>query len=119
MELELECVQINLQKGKVASTELQLPKLGDVALIQEPYVKSDKVRWLDINKGYVLAARGAVRTAIYVRKDLEAWLVEEFTSEDLTVCTIKMEGRSWYLASLYLDINHSISRFDKLTKSIT
>ena len=112
----LRCVQINLQKSKVASVELCIPNWGDVALVQEPYVYGSRLRFLDTVKGTVLAAKGKPRAAIYVRRDLETWLVEELSTEDLCVCTMKIEGRIWYLASLYLDINHSISGNDDVNR---
>lgn len=79
--------------------ELELPLLGDVGLIQEPYITNGRPRGLDTNKGYVLARKGRPRAAIYIHKSREAWLVEEFTEEDLCVCTIKVEGRTWYIVS--------------------
>ncbi len=117
--MDLRCVQINLQKARVASVELRVPDLGDVALIQEPYVLKGTPRYLDTAVGNIYAFKGKARTAIYVRKELDVWLVEEFTSEDLCVCTIKVEGQLWYFASLYLDITESIvsvcdSRLNKL-----
>ena len=114
LDCYLRCVQINLQHSKVASEELALPVIGDVALIQEPYIKNNRVRGLNTIRGYSLARKGRARAAIYVRKELETWLVEEFTDEDLCVCALEISGRTWYLASAYLDINLSIDEYQKL-----
>ena len=59
-------------------------------------------------KGYILSAGGHVRAAIYVRRALEAWLVEDYTDEDLAVCALRIEGRVWYIASLYMDIKRNV-----------
>ena len=71
-----------------------------------------------MNKGYVLAKKGRPRAAIYIHKTREAWLVEEFTEEDLCVCTIKVEGHIWYIASSYLDINYDIRNNNRLGRLI-
>jgi len=91
----LICVQINLNKSKVAKTEWSLSKFKDIALLQEPYTNQGRVRMLDTKKGIILAAKGKPRTAIYIRRELEPWLVEEFTDRDLCVCTIKIDGKLW------------------------
>ncbi len=118
MATELRVVQINLQHSKVASAELELPLLGDVGLIQEPYITCCRPRCLDRNKGYALAKKGRPRAAIYIHKMREAWLVEEFTKEDLCVCAIKVEGCTWYIVSSYLDINYDIRNNDGLGRLI-
>ena len=114
----LTCVQINLNKSKVATNELSLSKFKDIALLHEPYVNQSRVRMLDGRRGVILADKSNPRAAIYVRKELEPWLVEEFTDRDLCVCTIKIDGRLWYLASVYLDINFNIKENSNLEKLI-
>ena len=44
--------------------------------------------------------------------------MEEFTEEDLCVCAIKVEGRTWFIASSYLDINYDIRNNDNLGRLI-
>jgi len=82
--------------------------------MQEPYVYQNRVKLLDTRIGVVLAAKNKPRAAMYVRKDLEPWLVEEFTDRDLSVCTIKIDNKLWYLASVYMDITFNIKENNKL-----
>ncbi len=109
--------QINLNKSKAATTELSL-SMSDVALIQEPYVSRGKVRLLESTAGHILASNNNPRAAIYVRKRLQPWLVENFTDRDICVCTLDIDGEPWYLASVYLDILLDIKQNAKLSDLI-
>ena len=115
---EIECLQINLQKSKVATVEVSLSKLGDIYFIQEPYISRGRIRLIDLTKGSVISFKSKPRAAIFVRRGLEPWLAEEFTDEDLAVCTIKVEGKTCYFASAYMDLNLPIDAKGNLARLI-
>ena len=105
----LKVVQINLQHSRAASAALHTTLdegFYDVALIQEP--------WIDLNgniKGLASRthnlfhnpAEGKKRTAILVRKNLNAFLIPKFSSMDLTAMVLRDKyGKSLLIASSYM-----------------
>ena len=98
--------QINLQKSKVAAVELGRKEGDQLLLITEPYTVFNKVSLLNTTLGRSWATRTAKpRAAIWANNNLQPWLVEEFTDEDICTIAISLRGRTTYVASAYFDIN--------------
>ena len=108
----LKILQINLQHSRAASAALHTTLdegFYDVALIQEP--------WIDFNgnvKGlasrtynlYHTQLEGKKRSAILVRKDLNAFLNPKHSSMDLTTVVLRdKSGKTLKIASSYMAHN--------------
>ncbi|KAH8272186.1 hypothetical protein KR018_009130, partial [Drosophila ironensis] len=94
----MRVLQINLHKSKLASAELMLTlEAGpvDVALVQEPWIASgNKVSGLrspNYNVYYMTTASRA-RTAILVRKGIYAYLLSNYSTDDLTAVALESSG---------------------------
>ncbi len=97
--------QINLQKSVAGSTELN-NREDQVVFITEPYTFHGKVLKLNRSNTSVLhAGKDSPRAALRISKDLNPWLVPEFSSSDMCTATVKIDNRQVFVCSLYLDIN--------------
>jgi len=96
--------QINLQKSKVASVELNKRNYV-ITLITEPYNYKNNVAALDKRVADVFyALKTNPRAALRCSPDLKPWLVSEFTGRDICTIAVKIEGTQTYVSSVYLDI---------------
>ena len=84
---------------------LRLSKTGeDIILIQEPWVNNLKICGLSL-KGYNLfqgKINCKVRTCILVKQQLNAFLIENFSNEDLTTIALELPGRNIWLSAAYM-----------------
>ncbi|XP_053964308.1 uncharacterized protein LOC128867231 [Anastrepha ludens] len=100
-------LQINLQHSKAASANLliHLEQGGaDIVLIQEPWLSSNGISGLR-TKSYNLVAysgTGKPRSCILIRKELNAFILPNFSNEDIV--TVSLEGPSGklWLMSVYM-----------------
>ncbi len=77
-----------------------------IIAVQEPPVRDNRVMGFVRNHKlfYDQSARNP-RAALYVAKNINMWLVPEFTSGDITTCLWRKDnGEETYLASVYMDI---------------
>ena len=103
---QLKCLQINLHYSKAASAELNARK-ENITFINEPYCGATKrVQMLNRLTSQIFSHIGdsRPRAAMLVDKNLNPWLVPNFTDRDICVVTIKIRTQTVYLCSMYLDI---------------
>ena len=100
-------VQINLGKRKAASVEASRNKC-DILLVTEPHTARGKVAGLEPMGNVYAWGKGTPRTCI--RTNLKAWLIEEFTDEDITTISVTgVDGvEDTVFASVYLDITKPV-----------
>ena len=103
MDLSLMCIQINLQKSKAASFELN-NRSNPVAFITEPRIVRDKVGALNRPHTQVLehGGRHHPRAALRVDGALNPWLVSDLTDQDQCVAEINLKGKRVCVCSIYL-----------------
>ena len=97
-----------MRKSNAASTQIK-NRSENIVLITEPTVAGGKISNLSRQNTqlYAHVGRGrddAPRAALRVGKDLNPWLVAEYTNRDMCVVAVKIESQLTYLCSLYLDI---------------
>jgi ribonuclease HI len=100
--------QINLQKSKTASAELNSRRYH-VTLITEPYAYKGIVRLLDARAGTVTSAAGTSPRAA-VRCGVNHWPAANFTDRDMATVVAKICNVDVYFASVYLDIEMSVRK---------
>ena len=107
--MKLKILQLNLHKSKLASAELLLTleeESVDVALVQEPWIASgNKIAGLGSSNYSIFypTTVSRARTAILVRKGIYAYLISNYSTDDITV--IALEGcrdEPLLMASCYL-----------------
>ncbi len=96
-------LQINLQKSKLATTELN-EWVFDVALIQEPNLGPKGIPNLIGLPRKIHCVQGA-RSAIVISNNIDYWPVDTMTTKNMAVIATKLGNRpgTLYLASCYLD----------------
>ena len=119
MDKVISCVQINLQKSKAASLEIQRKDIGVVFITEPHYVGKNVSNLIYRAQTQVLSAGGQhrPRAALRVAKDLDPWLVSEFSDSDMCAASIKIghpvsdgtvvntgNTKRCVVCSLYLDI---------------
>lgn len=106
----ISCLQLNMHHSKAATANL-LPTLCggriDIALLQEPWQHGGRVRGLSIqtHTTYSLNSHVKVRTCVLINKKIDAILLSQFSSSDLTSVRIRLDGDSSegvVVASAYL-----------------
>ncbi len=104
---ELKVVQVNLQKSRAASAELNLGTF-DVALVQEP-LNDKKGRTSLITAPKRTYSCNRARAAIIVNNDWNYWPADPFSTADMAVIIMTMAGGGkLFIASCYLDINKEV-----------
>ena len=101
-------LQINLQKSKAATAELNEWDY-DVALVQEPNLSpGGKLNLIQHPlRGYCL---NGARAAVIIKETIEYWPIESMSAKDMAVVAVKTrcQSGSLYLASCYLDSTQRI-----------
>ncbi|KAH8275063.1 hypothetical protein KR018_005718, partial [Drosophila ironensis] len=94
----MRVLQINLHKSKLASAELMLTQEAGpvvVALVQKPWIapanKGSGLRSPNYNVYYMTTASRA-RTAILVRKGIYAYILSNYSTDDLTAVALESSG---------------------------
>ena len=110
-------IQINLQHSRAATATLrrQLDVEQDtVAIIQEPWVVKSKVSGLGNTNGTIFSVNSShevSRTCIYVPKHMQACLLSQYCTRDLTAIQVNCGSldrqKELVIASSYLPINSS------------
>ena len=95
--LDITCCQINLRKSNAASTQIN-NRSENIVLMTEPTVAAGKISNLSRQNTQLFAHVGrgrddAPRAALRVGKDLNPWLVAEYTSRDMCVVAVKIESK--------------------------
>ncbi len=98
---KLQFHQVNLHRCKAAIIEVNqsIPIKGQtIILIQEPYVKNNRIKNFNLNKFNLFSkvSQNKPRTCILATKDTELLLLSQLSTEDLTVAslTTKVNGGS-------------------------
>ncbi len=102
---DINLLQVNLHKGKPATTELNKWKY-DVALVQEPNITSgSKLSLIQHPRKYFCKERA--RAAVILTEDLEYWPIDSLSTRDLAVIALDADEQTGtiILASGYMDIN--------------
>lgn len=101
-------VQLNTHHSRTATIELER-RTYDIAIIQEPFVYANKLRYIDTKcKSIYVYRTGRPRAAVITKKELDAWLVEEYSNEDQCVISVNVNKKTIYIASVYLDITTAV-----------
>ena len=127
----LRVTQINLQHSKCASANLLVFLLEediDIALIQEPWVGSDRTikglqsKYFNLFHSTGDADQAKPRACILARKSLHAFLCPDLSSSDLVVVKLEQVGaENVYISSAYMAHDRSAppQELQHLTNTIT
>jgi len=103
----LRVIQINLHHSKAASAALllKLTKSGeDLVLIQEPWINGNQICGLGL-RGYKIwfsNNSGKIRSCILGKKNLNMFLIPQFSDGDITAAGLEFEGNKIWLVSAYM-----------------
>lgn len=111
----IRCLQINLMRSRKATDklcELLTREKYDIILIQEPYCISNKVAGVSRSYRTYQKGEGRKRAAVIVTDPmLDVVLLSELSDEDAVMVEIHNgNGHSYFLASMYLDLNCDINQ---------
>ena len=103
----VKCAQINLNRSWTANVNFNewfLEHDHKLAFIQEPYLTTKhKVSGfsndLKILRG---AAKGKVRSLILYKKNINVWMLKQFSDPDLVTISIKLIEKTVIMASVYM-----------------
>ncbi len=103
----LNIAQLNCNHAKACETNIWKEAEQSVNqacfLLQEPYyVKGGKIRNLNNNFNVLYKKKNnpKPRTCIILSKKMNGYLISQFSSRDMTVCCIKLNGTCLYFCSL-------------------
>ncbi|KAH8326865.1 hypothetical protein KR067_005013, partial [Drosophila pandora] len=104
-------LQINLHHSKVASAALllHLAESGaDVALIQEPWIHGDRILGLGASdfRLYTADVTGKKRACILAKKNLNTFLLPNFSNEDHVAASIEGPGGHLRICLAYMGHYH-------------
>ena len=107
-------LQINLHHCKEAAAALLLhlsTGATDIVLIQEPYVVGGKVCGIGTTDFKLLHVKseGSQRTCILARKNLNIFLLPNFSGKDQTAASLEIGNRSYLLVSSYLPYDDAVA----------
>ena len=101
--------QINLNKCKAASVEINRRVESDVVLITEPNSHRNRVVGLE-PRADVFAARECNPRACIRSSTFRTWPVDSFMARDVATVAVEISGSGVvYFASVYLDIGRSVN----------
>ena len=87
-------------------------------LIQEPYLNRNKVSGFDKFKIFKGVNKGNFRALIVIKKSINAWLLTQFSDSDQTAISVKTNGKTYILASIYMPYDPQIMPPSALTKKL-
>ena len=85
-------------------------------LIQEPYLNRNKLSGFDKFKIFKGVNKGNFRALIVIKKSINAWLLTQFSDSDQTAISVKTNGKTYILASIYMPYDPQIMPPSALTK---
>ncbi|XP_053956259.1 uncharacterized protein LOC128861906 [Anastrepha ludens] len=103
----MNILQINLQHSKAASANLLIhleQDEADIVLIQEPWLSSNGISGLR-TKSYKLVAysrTGKPRSCILIRRELNAFILHNFSNEDIVTVSLEGPAGKLWLMSVYM-----------------
>ncbi|XP_053968283.1 uncharacterized protein LOC128869701 [Anastrepha ludens] len=100
-------LQINLQHSKAASANLllHLEQGGvDIVLIQEPWLSSSGISGLRTKRYKLMACSGLgkPRSCMLIRKELNAFILPNFSNEDIVTVSLEGPAGKLWLMSAYM-----------------
>ena len=81
----------------------------EIGLIQEPYLKRNKVSGFKNFNVFRGAPFGKIRAAVITRKSVNAWLLNQYSNSDQVAISIKLRNKTIVLASIYMPYDPIIS----------
>ena len=108
----VKITQVNLHHSKAASAALMLrmaERGEELALVQEPWIASDRVCGLRA-KDYMLlhaAGSGKIRSCIVASRKLSIFILSDFSDEDTVVAALETTCGTVYIVSSYMAHDHS------------
>ena len=110
--MELSCIQVNVQKSRLACQllENQLITKPHLGFISEPYTVENKVvlrpsRYKVIPSG---TSDSRPRAALFIPPGIEATSLGHLCTADCAVAQVFWQGRTIVIASVYLDIDDPV-----------
>ena len=100
-------LQINLQHAKAASAALLtlLAEGGiDIVLIQEPWLNKGLIKGLRTRDFNLIqsACNGRLRVCMLARKNLDIFLLSEYSNADMVVASLEINNKQYWIASVYM-----------------
>jgi len=107
---KVQFYQINLQHSRTATAELvrRFKGVQGVALVQEPWVKGNKVLGIGHLRQVCTSKSEHVRAAIVTDKKLRVWPMDGLSTADLAVAVIQHGMGMIVVASFYWDMNREV-----------
>ena len=87
-------------------------------LVQEPYLKRNKVSGFSNYKIFKGATKGVTRSLIIMKKSINAWLLTQFSDADQVAISVKANNKTYILASIYMPYDCNIMPPSALTKKL-
>ena len=108
----VRCIQLNLHHSRAATTkfnQLITEQQCDLAFLQEPYTIEGKLTGITRKYKVFSQGNGKRRSAIVVvDKQIDAILISQFSSEDITVMEFTQGKPNFIGISIYMDITRKI-----------
>ena len=109
---KLKCIQLNLQRSRLAKdnlTKIIEEEIIDIICIQEPYVIRNKIAGMPKSLKIFTSGDGKHLSAIIVNNNqIDAILIKQLSDEDAVVLEIVISDKKMIIASLYFDITWNI-----------
>ncbi len=105
LEINIKCLQINLQRSKAATAQLNkiiIERKYDIIFIQEPYVIKSKVCGFPIHFKLYYKQSNVIKTAIVViNHKIQTLFIESLSNHFLTIVKLHFKSKSFYGFSIY------------------
>ena len=101
----LKCTQINLHHAITATTSLEqwmADKKMDLGLLQEPYLRRNKVSGFKDYNVFRGTSFGKIRAAIITKKSINVMLLNQYSDSDQVAISIKLNDKTVIFASVYM-----------------
>ena len=119
--LGIRCTQANLQKAITPTTSFeQWMESGrtEVGLIQEPYLKRNKVSGFKNFNVFRGAPFGKIRAVVITKKSVNAWLLNQFSNPDQVAISIKLRNKTVVLASVYMPYDPTVTPISNILANL-
>ena len=81
----------------------------EVGLLQEPYLRRNKVSGFKEFNVFRGAPFGKIRAAVITKKSLNAWLLTQYSNSDQVAISIKLKNKTIILVSVYMPYEPTVS----------
>jgi hypothetical protein len=73
-----------------------------IGLVQEPYLRRNKVSGFKEFNVFRGAPFGKIRAAVITKKSVNAWLLNQFSNSDQVAISIKLKNKTVVMVSVYM-----------------